>query len=184
MGTDHLLAVEAGGGFLAGHDEEGVGHLWACLEGAVDPEWPPTPDLLRRSRGHGVGHSLCGAESGAVVGDMISTLLVEVLVTSWERERERGGEGSSQQPNIRSGMRPYNRTTCQEYQPRQDDTHTHTHTLTSESLFEEAKEELSAVVTEHTSSVRVYSQNVRADCVVKLLFGVSCRRERGRVWSE
>ena len=74
--------MRTGRRLLAGETEEGVGDLWACLEGAVYPQRTPAPHLLRRSRGHRVCHALCRPESGAVVGDVVGTFLVEVLVTS------------------------------------------------------------------------------------------------------
>jgi hypothetical protein len=77
-----FLAVEAHGWFLARVYKESVRDLRTRFEGAVDPERPPTPHLLRRSPSDGVSHTLSCPQSRAVIGDLVGTFLVEILITS------------------------------------------------------------------------------------------------------
>ena len=91
--SHQFLAVEAHGWFLARVYKESVRDLRTRFEGAVDPERPPTPHLLRRSPSDGVSHTLSCPQSRAVIGDLVGTFLVEILITSCEEEGGRRREG-------------------------------------------------------------------------------------------
>ena len=83
----------ADGWFLEGVDKEGVGDLGTTEEGAVYPQRPTTPGGLHRGTVvmEAGGVALVGLEAGTVVGNLVGTLLVEVLLTAWERRKGEGG---------------------------------------------------------------------------------------------
>lgn len=75
--THQLLAMEALCGFLCCVHEESVGHIHSALEGAVNPEWPATPELVRTGVSRGwVRDAITALQTRTVVWDSISTLLV------------------------------------------------------------------------------------------------------------
>ena len=76
-----LLAVEALCWLFDSVNEERVRDLRPTLEGAVYPEWPPTPHLRGVDEQWWVGHAICILQSSAVVRYPICTLLVVVLIT-------------------------------------------------------------------------------------------------------
>lgn len=85
---DQFFAVMAHCWLFEGVDKEGVRNLRSTKKCTVNPEWSTTPSGLDGTRVgvEGDGMIFVGLKTSAVVGNLVSTFLVEVKLTPFAHQ--------------------------------------------------------------------------------------------------